>query len=133
MTGAVLSSRLTPEGYARTVRRQRAWLNEIANRIEQGEPLDKLERSLVAQIVRGRADRMDESLPRKPGRAPRANWSAVALEFELLVRAKKMSKSAARGHLAEKYDVSIEAVRQGLKKNGAAAGAVLDVLRYPSK
>lgn len=125
-------SLLDGAGYARIARKQKAQLRDLAERIERGEPLGQIERRVVAAVLRAHADRMPETMPRKAGRAPQINRSAVALEFEQLTR-RGMTRNGAREHLAEKHGVSVEAIRQALADKRQDAADFLDLLQYPSK
>lgn len=122
-----------PAVYARIAEREREWLRDMADAIERGQPLSEGHRVCIAAILRDRAEKIPQTLPRKRGQAPRINPSSIAMEFELLIRKTKLSKNAARERLAEKHGVTVEAIRIALSKKGADAKAFFDLLRYPSK
>lgn len=117
-----------PAEFARTVAEQRKWLRKLASMIEADEPLDRVERAVVVAVLRAHADGIASEPRRKRGQAPRIDASNVALEFEALIRNPnlRISKNAAQERLAERHDVSVEAIRKALKKKGADAAAFFD-------
>lgn len=120
-----------PEAYARTAEAQRGHAREIARRLEAGESLHDLPSGsgeFAAAILRLWANTLPNKPPRKRGQAPQIDASNIALEFVAMTRNPKavMSKVKVKEHLAEKYGVSVEAIRGALKKKLKDAEAFFD-------
>ncbi|QOY61875.1 hypothetical protein INQ40_07815 [Lysobacter sp. H21R4] len=109
--------------YREVAASQRQWVREMADTLERGETLSKLDLKVATAILRGWADNLPDKQRRKAGQAPRINPSDIALEFEAMTRNPNIptSANAAKEHLAEKYGVSVEAIRAALAKKGKAA------------
>jgi len=97
-------------------RAQRQSARKIADKIEAGETLSKFEGKWIAAVIRGAVDYIQAPTRQgPPSKLP--NGDDAAIEFALLVIHQGKSKTQARADLAEKYCVSIEAVRKYLDKN----------------
>ncbi|ROO26772.1 hypothetical protein SAHL_12210 [Salinisphaera orenii YIM 95161] len=94
----------------------------------------KLAGEVAAAILRAWADNVSDKPKRKRGRpAYKLNPFNVAIEHELLKARKGMSDNAANENLAEKHDVSVEAIREAIKKKGADARSFLEFFEMPRK
>lgn len=117
----------SPDDYARVAQEQREWARRMADKIERGEPLDRgLDRKVAAAILRGFADNLPDTAPRKAGQAPKIDAGEVALQYAAL-RGRGAKKGQAIAELAERWGVSDEAIRKSLKKNGDEAMRLLGV------
>lgn len=108
------------EGHAR---RQRQTTRLLAEKVESGEVLNGLERGFVAAILRGAADSIQATTRQgPPSKLP--DGDDAAMEYAFLVVHQGKSKTQACSYLAEKYDVSIQAVRKRLSKKRRAERAI---------
>lgn len=101
--------------------RQRAFLAEVADRIERGEPLDDTARLFAVAAIRGFAARIVGEVRRRRGRPPTFDPGTVALEVAAAVFLQRMPKTRAIGDAALRYGVSEEAISKGLRGQYAAA------------
>jgi hypothetical protein len=109
---------MPPEEYAEAARHQREWINELADKIEAGEPLKTLlDRKLAAGLLRASAKQIPDKQPRRRGAEPKFNSQQAAWEFALLVNAHGRSHNKAHEELAERFGVEPEAIRKALKKH----------------
>lgn len=112
---------VSPEEYAKVAQDQREWARNLADKIERGEPLDTgLDRKVAAAILRGWADNLPDTAPRKPGQAPKVDAGEVAMQVAVL-RVQGIAKGRAIAQVAEDWGVSDEAIRKALKKHGDEA------------
>lgn len=103
------------EAFAREAQFQKAYAGAIAIKIERGEPLTEVERLWAVGALRAFA----EQIPIEPsGHKHKIDPHSTAMEFLLLRQFQEMSVNMALETLAERYDVSVPAVRKsiGLKK-----------------
>jgi len=120
----------SPEDYEKTSRSQIAYFNELADRIESGDPtLTVLDGIWAAGAIRAYASQIPLQAPKGRGRQPVVDPGRVALEFAVLTVLKAVPKSAARAQLAEEHGVSDEAIRKALKKHGPTAAKWLSNLK----
>jgi len=121
---------MTDEQFMVMVDRQRAMFARLADAVAAGAELSRLDRKIVAAALKLAASNLPDSPPRSRGGAHRAQFphGDAALEFVAMVRSPShpVSETAAIAALAEKYDVSIEAMRKSIKKNAPAAEALFD-------
>lgn len=108
---------VSEEAYARIGMRQRQHIFELSNKLERGEPLTKDEIEWAVWAMRKGADAIPDKMPRHAGNPGKLPAGDVALCFAAMVNRQGKSKSKAREELAELYDVSVEAIRQCLKKH----------------
>lgn len=95
-----------------------AYLEQLAAQIEAGVTLDAMGRALAANAIRKLAAELPDELPRPKGQAPRFNHGDAAIGFLVLTcnPHNRMSRTAAIDTLAEKYGVSIEAMRKVIRE-----------------
>lgn len=118
---------VSPSEHARVAQDQREWARTIAGKIERGEPLTRgLDRKAAAAILRGWADNLPDAPPRRVGRLPKIDAGEVALQFAAM-RAQGVQKGEAVAQLAERWEVTDEAIRKALKKHGDEALALFGV------
>ncbi|PRY70996.1 hypothetical protein [Halomonas ventosae] len=101
----------------------------LADKLEAGEELKSLERQFLAGVLRAAADSIQA--PRRQGPPSKLpDGDQAAIEFALLVNQQGYSRTQAREEIADKYEVSVEAVRKHLKKDcrGERALAFVRVL-----
>jgi len=104
---------------------QRQDLRGFADLIERGElPTDELAWMLIAATLRGAADSIPDKPKRGRGQAAKFDPGQAALSFAILVVRHGMSRNAARESLAERYSVSVEAVKKALQKHGDGEPAI---------
>jgi hypothetical protein len=109
---------MPPEEFAQAAQMQREWLNDMADKIEAGEPLEtRLDRKVAAGVLRAWAKQIPAAAPRRKGHPPQFNTSELAWDFALLVNVYGRSKHKAHQELAEHRGVSVEAVRKALRKH----------------
>jgi hypothetical protein len=109
---------MSDEQYAELVRRQRARILRIAGKCAGAGLLRRPERQTVAAILREWANRMSETRPRKRGQQPQFDHGEAALEFAMMVYGVEPGQgtSIAYADLAERYGVSLEAMKQAITK-----------------
>ena len=101
--------------YQQITAKQRARFNDIAGKIERGEPLTKGESSSAASMLRIAADKL---IGGKPPRDRKLDPGTVAVRFFDLVK-EGVSKNKAYERLAAEFDCSdtaIKAVIRGVSK-----------------
>lgn len=99
--------------YAQTARNQKRYLNDLARKIENGEPLERMDRSVAAAVIRSAAKNMSEKRPRPAGH--QAQLPDFELVFEYAERRHAgMAKLASVEDLSNRYYVSAVAVKKRL-------------------
>lgn len=122
--------RTSPEEYEKKARGQRIYFNELAAKIETGEAnMSLLDSIMAAGAIRAFASQIPLTEPRGKGQLPKVDPGSVAMEFASLVVIKGMSKNAAHEKLAEKWDVSVPAIKKALTKYGDTALSWLQNLK----
>lgn len=106
--------------YRSAALRQKKQLRDAADKLDAGEALTEWERTRAAAIVRKFADEISTEQPNKRG-SQKLQPFEVVMEYVGLVYAKGISKNAARGQLAEQWDVSEKAIKDAIKKYENAA------------
>lgn len=86
----------------------------VADRIEAGETLSIWERELAAAALRHVAATINEERPRPAGKPAKLPDSELVMEFVVMTRHQSVSKDRAYERLAEKYSVSVTAVKKRL-------------------
>lgn len=128
-----ISFGISPEEYERTARNQRAYFSELADKLITDAPLEEslslFDRVWAAGAIRAYASQIPLKKPGSRGQAPRLDPGKVAVEFALETVNKGVPKSVAIARLAEKWDVSDEAIRKALKKYGDRAVSMLSNLK----
>lgn len=110
------------EQYARLARRQKEQLRDIAACLDAREPLDDTQAELAAAILRKKADDISEKQPRQRGQQPKFPSGLAALMVE--THASRLnSRRRAIALVAEHFDVSEEAIKKAVKKDGDEARA----------
>lgn len=112
------------EQYARLARRQKEQIRDIAARIEAREPLNDMQTECAAAILRKKADDISEKQPRQRGQQPQFPSGKAALMVETYCL-QGQSRRSAVAEVAERFNVSDEAIKKALKKDGAEARAIL--------
>jgi hypothetical protein len=100
---------------------QRASLQSIAKKIERGEALNSLEAAFSAAALRHMAQQIPTKPPRRRGQEPQLDPGNLAIEFALLVHTQGHTPNAAHEALAERYSVSVQAIKKALSKYGLEA------------
>lgn len=98
---------------------QRAHARALADRIEQGHVLNKIDAQFAAVLIRSAADRIGKGSRRGRGKPRTMDPGTVAMEFGDLVVVQGLSARRAIDRLAFAYQVSEEGVRLALKPNRA--------------
>lgn len=108
---------VSTEKHQLIVKAQREFIDSIADRVEKGEPLERVaERKLIAGMLRAWARQIPDALPNSASGTPKMDPGYVAIHFACLVNGQGRSKSEAAAELAEIYDVSPEAVGEAIAK-----------------
>jgi hypothetical protein len=105
--------------------RQSAFLAEIADPIERGEPLDATARLFAVAAIRGFAARMVGAVRRSRGRPPAFDPGTVALEVAAAVILQRVHKTRALADAALRYEVSEGAIERRIRGHYAAAVALV--------
>lgn len=113
---AILRNLSTKEHEHEIDQQQRADMLNLAEVVEQGKPLKKVERQLIANIIRAQAARIGKS-KRGRGRPPQMDSGTVAMEFAMLVKLDNMTEERAIGVVANRHNASEEGVRKALAKH----------------
>ncbi len=102
----------------RLARKQGDYYMTLAKKVENGESLDSYDTlRVIAALKFAAEDRYSFTPSRSPGRAPRVCHAFMALEYDCLI-GEGLSSDAACAELAEKNDITKEAVIKSLKKLG---------------
>ena len=117
--------------YSKIARRQKRYILKFADALERGAPLKRFRHTeFVAFILRQAAERFfTEEMPRRPGAAPMIDHGVLAIKFAMLVAHKGMEETEAKNELADRYNISVPAVREALKKYGPVALAMASQAR----
>lgn len=111
----------------RTGANQRAFIREIADKIEAGEelpPPDKhFARAFIAAVLRGAADSIPDTPKRGAGNAKARKVDA------LLVAMTYYGENKTQENLADQYGVSVTTVKAAIKKAGPTAKKLLSLPR----
>lgn len=107
------------------IEEQQDCARDLAQQIERGEPLGESERELVAWILRAWADIPIEAPKRRPGKAQQYDHVVAVWNIELARRGGK-TKEKAIADEADRYGVSVEAMKKTHKKLGEAIEAMLN-------
>ncbi len=120
----------TDEQFMAMVDQQRAMFVRLADAVAAGEELSRLDRKVVAAALKLAASNLPDSPPRSRGSAHRARFphGDAVLEYYAMIRnpTRPIKKTPAVEALAEKYGVSIEAIKDAIKKHGPAAEALFE-------
>ena len=119
MTG--INFGISDDAYANLIQATRAYALEMSKRILAGDQLEALDRKNVAEMLRAYADAMSESRPRRRGQGPKIDPGSVAMCFAMLRTHEKMSANEAHELLAERFEVSVTAIKKALTKYGPEA------------
>lgn len=118
------------EQFMDIVEQQRAMLAQLAERMVAGDELTMLDRKIAAAALNRVAADLPSEPPRSRGGAHQAKFphGDAALEFMILTRrpTNPLSKTAAITTLAERYSVTIEAMRKVINKHAAAAASLFE-------
>ena len=118
--------------YRRIAESQKRGAVAIAGKLMRGEQLTEIEAMIAAEILELWAANKKTVRPKPKGHQPQFNPSDAALEVYGLVHDGDVSSMAkAIEKVAERYDVTNEAMRAAVKKKEAAAKAHWG--RVPSK
>ena len=99
------------------VKAQRDFIGAIAERIEKGEPVARVdERKMIAGILRAWARQIPDTLPKTQGGVARIEPAYAAIHFACLVNVQGRSKEEAIAELAGLYGASPEAVAEAIAK-----------------
>lgn len=125
---------MTEAEWAELRANQTGWARRLADAVEAGEPLERRpDRALIAYALRDWADNFPQRQPRKRGHQPEFDPREVCDSF-IALTGEGTSENAAREQLAERYDVSVEAIRGVLVKHKAYIEQVRDLFGdLPSK
>ncbi|MCC5451690.1 hypothetical protein LMJ53_08120 [Rheinheimera sp. UJ51] len=99
--------------HAETVKKQRAYIHSIAEKMETGKKLSSLESKWAAAVLRAAATRMSEVRPRNIGK-PSILPGDLAIHFNLKVVFDGLSRNKAIENLAEQFNVSETAIKKHL-------------------
>jgi len=101
---------------AEVAERQRAIARAIAQKLLDGTPLHHAEAMVAAAILRGWADALKDAPQRKRGQPPLFNHSDAQMLYLAYVSEGHMKKSVALAKIAEQYGVTVEAMKDCIKK-----------------
>ncbi len=102
--------------YAEVVEQQRDSVRAIAEKMDTGIALDRGESLLAAAILLGWARDLKDTPPRKRGQPPQFNHFDAQFLYLAYVNKGRMKKSVAVATIAELFGVTIEAMKQCIKK-----------------
>lgn len=100
--------------HSQVAKSKKRFLASVADRIEAGETLSICEREWVAAALRHVAATINEERPRPAGKPPMLPDYELVMEFIVMTRHQSVSKDRAYRLLAEKYGVSVTAVKKRL-------------------
>ena len=95
--------------YAELAQRQKAYFNELANRLEAGETINSMDRKLAAALIRRAAAAISTKRKRPKGQ-PAQVPDTVRLEYARLL-GDGLSSNKAMEELCERYSASLEAIK----------------------
>lgn len=104
---------MNSDDHRRIAASQKAAAKAIAAKVKAGEALTPIERKVASALILHASASIPDDKPQPAGR-PRALPDSVAFEAAMLVVHEEMTANAAATALAEKYDVSVPAVKQEL-------------------
>ena len=108
--------RQADEEHREVVRSQKAYIRELADKLEAGEALDSLARRFAAAVLRGAANNMSEVRKRSKGQSKVQDEVAVYVAGDVVFRGK--TKNASIEHWAGVYGVDVNSIKKVLKKVG---------------
>lgn len=104
------------EEYREVVRSQKAFINELADKLDAGEELDAFARGFAAAVLRGSASGMSEVRKRPKGQSKVPDEVAVFVASDVVFGGYKKNPSMERW--AETYGVDIASIKKVLEKVG---------------
>lgn len=108
--------RLADEKHREVVQSQKAYLREMADKLDAGEELDAFERGFAASVLRGAANSISEIRKRPKGQSKVQDEVAVYVAGDVVFRGK--SKNASMEYWAGEYDVDVTSIKKVLNKVG---------------
>lgn len=108
--------RLADEKHKEVVRSQKAYIREMADKLDAGEDLDAFARGFVAAVLRGAANNMSEIRKRPKGQSKVQDEVAVYVASDVVFKGK--TQNASIEYWAEVYDVDVNSIKKVLKKVG---------------
>lgn len=108
--------RQADEKHRAVVKHQKAFIREIANKLEAGKELDAHAREFAAVVLRGAANNMSEVRKRPKGQSKVQDEVAVYVASDVVFEGK--SKNASMEHWAGVYDVDVASIKKVLNKVG---------------
>lgn len=116
-----MNTPITPEEHAaadeehmRIVMKQKKYLRELADKLEDGEPISQIDSQVIAEILRDRAGRMNTSRPRPKGKPAKIPDTFPHLLQAYMESCRFESENKAFEYFAELYGVSITALKNRL-------------------
>ena len=109
--------RQSDESYAEAATAQIDHLRQAADLIEAGS-LEGVDRHWIAAVLRHAADGIKTEQPRGRGAKPKFDPGGAALLFAKMTHVDGMSANAAYETLAAEAEVSVEAMKKALAKQG---------------
>jgi precorrin-6x reductase len=120
-----------PEVFEEVIRSQSAYSKELAEKVATGANLTKLDREYIAAVLRRHAAKvLIAKQPRKPGQPPKIDAGSVALLFAALTESGRMRPNAAYEKLAGQHAVSVQTIKNAVKKHGEASIRVMRALGF---
>lgn len=102
--------------YEEIVSKQKDYARELAARLEAGGEASSFDRRFLASLLRNWATNLKTTAPRKRGQQPAFNHFDAQFLYLAWTVSGHMKKAVALAKVAEMYDVSIEAMRECVKK-----------------
>lgn len=114
-----------PDEYAHAAQSQKRLARELAEKIEAGEPIEgRINRQIVAGILRAWADNLPEKPKGKQGPPPKFCHGSEAMSYAMH-RWKGMAHGEALSEIADRVGVSEVAVNKAISKYRAGAFALI--------
>lgn len=115
------------EKYKNLIERQKAFIHEIADLLQTGQPLNDLQTEIAAAVLRGAANGMKTKRPRSAGKPMKVPPEALLLRA-IYIKGGMQAADADRA-LADQYSVDLDVLKariKDLKKTEDLSGAVTE-------
>lgn len=98
------------QDHAELAQRQKTYFNELASRLDAGEPISGMDRKLAAALIRRAAAAISTKRKRPKGQ-PAQVPDTVRLEYARLLAGDGLSSNKAMEELCERHSASLEAIK----------------------